>query len=201
MSIGTKTDDHGDLLLAWANSRDHRDLLLAWMGSQVISSWNTPYAITLRLKKGATREAAEANVVDFIKKLNKKVFKNTYSLYGKRLRCMSKIEGRDEVEENQNKYGPHVLMIIESPSHISEIEFRLLIQEQWEETKQVVSRFFYGQNKQKGKVAWNECKSSKWVIVDLFHIEKVRSTKWINYISKKRTALPGSDILIRSWTL
>ena len=202
MSKNTQPNNHDDILLTWARSNDHKDMLLAWMSSHVISNWNTPYAVTLRLKKGATRDDAESNVVDFLKRLNRKVFKNAYIRYGKRLRTISKVEwGWENVEKEQSNRDPHIHMALESPTHLSDTEFQLLARKQWEETKQGISKLIYDNNKGKRKFKGNERIPPQWVTIDMFHMEKMYSSKWLDYISKKRTTLSGDDVLVRAWTL
>lgn len=169
---------------------------LELMRSHDISDWNNPYAVTLRFKKGTTRDQAISNLIYFSKRLSKKVFKNAYSRHGKKLRNISKSEwGWEKVEKGQKDRDPHIHLILESPKHLPEDEFHLLVREQWEDTDRGMVNLFYNLNK-------NESNNPPfWVVFDFFSMDKMYSSEWQDYISKRRTTLSADDVLFEAWVV
>lgn len=177
----------------------HMERCLDLMRSQDISDWHKPYAVTLRFKKGTTRDDALSNLIYFSKRLNKKIFKNAYTRHGKKLRNMSKVEwGWEEVQKEQSHKDPHIHMIIESPEHLPEEDFHLLVRQQWEDTERGMVTLFYDLNRNKPR---DRDTPRHWVVFDFFNMDKMYSDGWQNYISKKRTTSSGDDVLFEAWVV
>lgn len=176
----------------------HTQLCLKFMCSpeilKDISGWHQPYGVTLRFKKGTNRDDALSSLVYFLKRLNKKIFNSANTRHGVKLGCISKMEWSwEQVEKEQANRDPHIHMVIESPEHLSEEEFKLLVKEQWEDTKSGKTKLFHNRNKN------NPDKPSAWKVFKIICMEKMYSKRWVRYISKIRTTLSADDVLFEAW--
>lgn len=192
MSKNRQENNHDDILLTWVRSREHRDMLLAWTSSHDISNWHCPFAVTLRFKRGTTRQEVVGNINYFLNRLNEKIFKHAYRRHGKYLKSISTAEWSwEEVEKGQSQRDPHVHMVIESPplSRMSEEEFFCLVKEQWNKTDKGITEIAYY------KKGINKSRKGD---INVFHMEKMY-LGWLGYISKSKTKLSGDDILVDTW--
>lgn len=150
---------------------------LNYMRSVDVSSWNVPYAVTLRTWYGTSKEQLRLDVKHLLNCLDYQVYKNAFKKHGKRLRRIGVIEGSES--------HPHYHLLIESPGHLSDGEFRAIVRSKW-------SAIRCGQT-----YIW----TSKGQCVPQFDMTKVYSTGWKDYISKLRTKESVEDVDFINWHL
>ena len=94
-----------------------------WVRSIDYIGWNAPYAVTLNFWNGTAKENATKDITHFLNRLDAWVFKNAYRKYGKRLRRLGVFKGADA--------NPHYHMLLESPTHLSDVQFEHKVESLW----------------------------------------------------------------------
>ncbi len=94
--------------------------------------WNNPISVTLTLKKSVfhngvwekiDRIKVDRNTTHFFNRLNKKIYKNSFRRYGKKIRSFVTVGG------DGDWVNYHLHMCLEKPNHVSYEQFCNLISE------------------------------------------------------------------------
>ena len=161
-----------------AQSRNELKHMMSWVRSLETEKWNVPYAITLNFwKNDICRETAKRDISHFLNTLNSQVYKNAYKKYGKRLRVIGVFE---------ESPSTHYHMMMESPKHLSEVQFETLVETLW-------GRVSSGQT-----YIWLDGTGQR---IPNFKMEKMYSNGWFDYITKLKTKKSVDDADILNWYL
>lgn len=101
-------------------------------------NWSCPVAVTLTERQVFTGDRftsfqiddirSSQNTRQFLNRLNKRIFKNSFSRFGKRLKSFVVMEGNRSTRH-------HIHAVLDRPSHIPFDDFKDLITDCWSKTK------------------------------------------------------------------
>ena len=154
------------------------DASMDWVRSIDYTGWNAPYAVTLNFWNGTEKEDATKDITHFLNRLDAWVFKNAYRKYGKRLRRLGVFEGADA--------NPHYHMLLESPTHLSDVQFEHKVESLWGIVRSGQTYIWIGSTGQR---------------IPIFIMERVYSEGWLEYIGKLRTKESADDADVMNWYL
>ena len=147
-----------------------------WVRSFDCTGWNAPYAVTLNFWNGTRKEYASKDIKHFLNKLDASVFKGAYRKHGKRLQRIGVFEGADT--------NPHYHMLLESPNHLSDIQFEFLVESLWGSVRSGQTYIWIGATRQR---------------IPIFTMDKMYSEGWLEYIGKLRTKESADDADVMNW--
>lgn len=150
--------------------------MMSYVRSINVDDWNTPYAVTLRFRTMTCRPTASLAIRHFLTRLNRKVYKNANIRFGKELRRICVFEGGEL---------PHSHMTLESPEHMSDLEFTSLVGSTWSSIRHGATFI----------------KTSNGGRVPIFKMVPMYSSDWVDYCGKLRDKISSDDADIENWLL
>jgi hypothetical protein len=154
---------------------------MEWIRSIDTSDWNAPYAVTLNFWEDTQKKYAIKDITHFLNRLDSSVFKGAYKKHGKRLRRIGVFEigGMNGVDR------PHYHMILESPKHLSKIQFEETVESLWKSSRYGKTYKFLSTGQR----------------VPIFKMKKMHSNGWTEYIGKLKTKESADDADVTNWYL